>query len=410
MINLLLGSSGSGKSYEACAFHILNALQNGRRVITNMPVQVDAYAAIDPAFRDLLEIRRKPQPIRGTWTPTAEGGAFTLFEDGHVEMPDPDARAFGGVWDYFTTWRDRETGAGPLFVVDECQYCIPAKATQRAVEEWAALHRHFNVDVLYITQSYGKISQAIRDNVQMVYRCRKNVALGAPSSYTRKVQDGLRGEVVNTTIRKYNAKYFGLYKSHTQGVAAEEFKGTDIRPWWKNWTFIGAGICACIVVSMALGGKIKNPLDSSNVVKAPPRPGYQGAVQPSPQPSQDRASVAPSSPAQPVIDLKTMVKADKPEGEEVEPEPYGTVGLHIMGVIRDGKRERWSFMASQNGLPVHYLTELDLVKAGYRFKGLTDCSGYLTWKGKTRPVLCDLPQQAPGVGAPPQSSGPNHAA
>lgn len=81
-----------------------------------------------------------------------------------------------------------------------------------------------------------------------------------------------------------------------------------------------------------------------------------------------------------------------------------------MGVMRDGKRERWSFMASQNGYPIHYLTEADLVKAGYAFKGLTDCSGYLTWKGKTRPVLCDVPQMNPGVGTPPQTSGPNHAA
>jgi len=409
MINLLLGSSGSGKSYEACAFHILNALQNGRRVITNMPVQVDAYAAIDPAFRDLLEIRRKPQPIRGTWTPTAEGGAFTLFEDGHVEMPDPDARAFGGVWDYFTTWRDRETGAGPLFVIDECQYCIPAKATQRAVEEWAALHRHFNADVLYITQSYGKISQAIRDNVQMVYRCRKNVALGAPSSYTRKVQDGLRGEVVNTTIRKYNPKYFGLYKSHTQGVAAEEFKGTDIRPFWKNWTFIGAGICACIFVSMVVSGNVKNPMNPENAIKHPPKTARVAGPIPEPQPAADRPSVVPSSSAPAVVEAKAAAKPDKAEVEETDPEPYGNVGLHIMGVMRDGKRERWTFMASQNGFPIHYLSEVDLVRAGYSFKGLTDCTGYLTWRGKTRPVLCDIPQQGPGVGTAPQTSGPSRA-
>lgn len=296
MINLLLGSSGSGKSYEANAFHILNALQSGRKVITNLPVVVEAYAAIDPSFHDLLEVRNKPQPIRGKWTPTAESGAFTLFEDGHVEMPDADARCFGGVWDYFTTWRNKDTGAGPLFVIDECQYCIPAKATQRPVEEWVALHRHFNVDVLYITQSYGKISQAIRDNVQMVYRCRKNVALGAPSSYTRKVQDGVRGEVVNTTIRKYNAKYFGLYKSHTQGVAAEEFKGTDIRPWWKNWTFIGAGICALGVVGMVAGGGVKNPMNPNNVIKTAPKPAKMAGPIPEPKPQlvADRPSAVPS--------------------------------------------------------------------------------------------------------------------
>ncbi|MDD0817254.1 zonular occludens toxin domain-containing protein [Curvibacter sp. HBC28] len=407
MINLLLGSSGSGKSYEANAYHILNALQSGRRVITNLPVVVSAYAELDPQYRDLIEVRNKPQPIRGTWTPTAESGAFTLFADGHVEAPDADARAFGGVWDYYTTWRNAD-GVGPLFVIDECQYCIPAKSTQRAVEEWVALHRHFNVDVLYITQSYGKISQAIRDNVQMVYRCRKNVALGAPSSYTRKVQDGIRGEVVNTSIRKYNKRYFGLYKSHTQGVAAEEFKGSDIRPWWKNWTFMGAGVCAVIVVSMVLGGGVKNPMNPNNVIKTA-KPGPAAVVEASP------SAIAEKLPAAaPVVErVASAVESVAPEKKEEvvddEPEPYGTSGIHLMGSMRSGARVVYSFMVSQNGYPVHYLTQRELEATGYRFKPLADCSGYLYFKNKVRPVLCDLPQMNPGVGSPPATSGPNHA-
>ena len=46
-VNLLLGSPGSGKSYEAVAFHVLPSLQAGRKVITNLPLNVDEFLKFD---------------------------------------------------------------------------------------------------------------------------------------------------------------------------------------------------------------------------------------------------------------------------------------------------------------------------------------------------------------------------
>ena len=51
MINGLEGIPGSGKSYEATVYHVLAALQTGRLVITNLPLNVEVFAAIDPAYR-----------------------------------------------------------------------------------------------------------------------------------------------------------------------------------------------------------------------------------------------------------------------------------------------------------------------------------------------------------------------
>lgn len=64
MSNGLEGIPGSGKSYEAVVFHVLPALQSGRLVITNLPLLVEAFAALDPAFRSLIQIRRQPAPSR----------------------------------------------------------------------------------------------------------------------------------------------------------------------------------------------------------------------------------------------------------------------------------------------------------------------------------------------------------
>ncbi|MBI5918423.1 MAG: hypothetical protein HY849_03485 [Nitrosomonadales bacterium] len=41
MINLLLGPPGGGKSYEATVYHVLPALAKGRKIITNLPLDLD---------------------------------------------------------------------------------------------------------------------------------------------------------------------------------------------------------------------------------------------------------------------------------------------------------------------------------------------------------------------------------
>ena len=81
MQNLIIGKSGSGKGYEVCVYHILVALTQGRKVITNMPLVMEKWAAIDPSFPALIEMRKRAMPIRGTSEPTREQGAYNLFED-----------------------------------------------------------------------------------------------------------------------------------------------------------------------------------------------------------------------------------------------------------------------------------------------------------------------------------------
>jgi zona occludens toxin len=87
MINGLEGIPGSGKSYEAVVMHVLPALKAGRKVITNLPLLVDKFSALDPSYGDLIELRTKPQKVLGVWDAEAvddvgNGDAFRLFSDG----------------------------------------------------------------------------------------------------------------------------------------------------------------------------------------------------------------------------------------------------------------------------------------------------------------------------------------
>jgi zona occludens toxin len=46
MINGLSGRPGSGKSYEAVVTHILPALQQGRKIVTNIPLNIEWFVSV----------------------------------------------------------------------------------------------------------------------------------------------------------------------------------------------------------------------------------------------------------------------------------------------------------------------------------------------------------------------------
>lgn len=391
---LIMGRSGSGKGYEVCAFHIMAALQKGRKVITNMPLVLEKWAEFDPAYPALIEIRRKAQPIRGTWEPTREEGAYHLFEDDdQIVTPPPTARAFAGVWDYYSTWKHPDTGAGPLIVVDEAQNVIPMRGTSSEVAEWSALHRHFNVDVIFITQSYGKLSKDIRDNIEMVYRLTKKVAWGQPNRYIRKVQEGLRGEVLNEGERVYNPNYFGLWQSQTQGGSGAEYAANDITPYWKHWSFKGAALCFFAAVALGMFNVLKSSGSSAEAAAAAAPPPVAQSVAGDPSPAFQAVARGPA--------------------EKLH--PYQGNTLHLSGVLFgvktvEGKPVQYLdglITIAQGGQPVAQVRFEDLRRAGYQITYHSNQVVSLTFKGlDIGYVVDDLPRvslkpQGPAIAANP---------
>lgn len=231
MINLLIGPPGGGKSYEAVVFHVLANLEQGRKVITNLPLVVEEFEKIIPGARSLIEFRnRQGKPgQQSTW-------------------------AFGQLADYGDTWRHRDTNVGPLYVIDECHKALP-RVTDKSlapIEEWYAEHRHEGADVLLLTQSYGKVSKAITDQVQVCYRVKKKTLFGDSNGYIRKVQDGVRGDVISIAERVYEPRWFKLYKSHTKTEAAIiEADAKDVSPAFLKWKRAGYVILGLGSVGLA---------------------------------------------------------------------------------------------------------------------------------------------------------------
>ncbi|NAW64327.1 zonular occludens toxin domain-containing protein [Photobacterium halotolerans] len=261
MINLLIGRPGGGKSYEAVVYHIIPAVQAGRKVITNLPLNIAHFQSVfGDGVTELIKIIETD-----------------MSDHGNINRP------FSKPEDYKDDWRN-ESGQGPLIVVDEAHLVLPISRTSVEVLEFLSLHRHHGVDILLITQSDRKIHKDVRDMVQLQYRCSKNTALGSEKTYTRKVQDGCRGEVVNTSQRTYKASYFPFYQSHTaSNGAVSEATAADIKPIWQHWSFIGGAVCLVFVVGMFATGNVKSPLSAG--VKEQPEPVKQLHIQPDGSPT-----------------------------------------------------------------------------------------------------------------------------
>ncbi len=375
MINILLGTTGSGKSYEATVYHVLPALQRGRKVITNLPLDLEKFSAIDASYRDLIEIR----------TTVGRG----LREDG------TPSRSFASVEDYHDDWRHSD-GFGPLFVIDECHFCLPKIGTSRAVTEWFSMHRHYNVDVLLISQSAAKLNMDIRDLVHICYKVRKSLAFGKDKEYIRRVFDGIRGSEIESSERKYKPEFFGLYKSHTQGVAVEEFKPDDVQPFivrFKRYTWLVFALGIAILVYAWIIEKPKPKTVEPAWLKSSVED-----YKKNPPPKDDVIIHAPGTNGSAPVESSSSLDGEIPE-------PYKTKGIHLTGRISMGDKTLYTFAVSQNGLEISNVTHRDLERAGYRWLPLTDCAGSLGWGKKLMAVTCDKPQVSMGMAGPPGRVG-----
>jgi len=383
MINGLEGIPGSGKSYEAVVFQVLEALKTGRKVITNLPLHVDQFVAIDPAYAPLIEVRTRTKPVIGTWDANrvddkGTGSAFELFPEGQIPIPAPvELSVFEHVWDYYDTWRHTD-GRGPLFVIDECHVPLPQVGTKKEVIEYFKLHRHFNVDVLLMTQSFRDINQPIARLTGMLIKVRKADILGRKESYIRKVHAGYRGAVISTDERKYQPQFFSLYKSHTQGSSVTEASATDVKPFIVKFNrFKYLWIAGTVVYAIyAFWPTAEKP---KALVRAIP---IQAEIK------QHVTSI-------PVTESKDAKTAASNSAElplaEPEPDLLASKGVHIVGWAKYNGQMVHAFSISSGGQRIFELQEVDLKQAGYGWKGLSECMGYLTYKKQTRAVLCDAP-------------------
>lgn len=341
-VTMMLGPPGSGKSYEATVFHVLPALAEGRLVITNLPLNADEFAKLNEEYPHLVELRG---PVPG------------------------NPRPFSKVDDYRSDWRHPESGVGPLFVIDECHFCLPRGGTAVDVEEWYSMHRHEGVDLILMTQSYGKVSKAICDIVQTAIVLRKNSNLGSRSSYRREVRDGLtRANKLGVEVRRYKKQYFPLYQSYTKGGRAEGAQ-SDVKPLWRNWRFYGLLVVVLYLAYQALFGTGFNLFRSTDKTAGGKAAG--GAVVVPQSGTVGGPGVTPAG---------AIVRGG------------GTIGgyhqMAVVGTLELGPEQVPIFRALKGPSKVT-LTGNVLLRQGYRIVAISPCLYRVSWRDQVTDIGCE---------------------
>nr|MBV6631301.1 hypothetical protein [Oceanococcus sp. HetDA_MAG_MS8] len=240
-ITAYVGLPGSGKSYSAVAYVILPALEAGRPVCTNIPLNHS-------------EIRKK-------------------YPDAVIHELDISEFVFEA--------SPRKTlqeacPPGAVVVLDELWRLWPSGMKTNIVPEdnksFLAEHRHrvgedgFSTEIAFITQDCGQLAAFARQLIEHTYIMQKPTALGIRSGcnvaqYFGCVtgQRGPKTQFVQQSFLKYKKEVFSLYKSHTQSKsnAAGIEMSTDKRSTiWKSPKIIMSGL-ALLLLPVSCG-MVKN--------------------------------------------------------------------------------------------------------------------------------------------------------
>lgn len=199
------GLPGAGKSYEAVSTQIAEMLKKGREVVAYIEglESEECQAKLAEACElDLAEIKRLLFPLtRDDMKPR------TVMERGKEKKID-------GLW-------IDKTRDNAFHVFDEAQNWWPQKmAATHQLTEFVSEHRHRGIDVLLMGQSWKDVHVLWRRRIDQRMDFLKLTALGTDKRYRMTIYKGKGNDEydkVGDKIGKYDARWFGTYKSHVAG-------------------------------------------------------------------------------------------------------------------------------------------------------------------------------------------------
>jgi len=267
MITFYEGLPRSGKSFSAMRDEIIPALQAGRAVV---------------AYIEGID-HEKIAAVSGVDLSRCEALLIALTRDQVAE------------W-----WKHTPNDA--LVVLDEAQNFWPARRQPLGPEitREVAEHGHKGLDIILMGQLLKDVHSLWRHRVERKLYFLKKTALGKPDSYSCTIStaipdgDTIKFVTVSTNDYTYDPKYFGTYKSHTDGTNNKATKVDDRvviwnRPLFRKWLPI-AGVVALFlayyVYNLFHGGlekglvKDKPQPISEKVIKSPPPSSAPESVKP----------------------------------------------------------------------------------------------------------------------------------
>lgn len=234
-INAYTGLQGSGKSYEVVSSVIIDAIRQGRRVVTN----IDGINQ-DKIYDYLIE--------RGA--DQAKLGIIVHTDDERPKEPNffPDEKIPETLETAFVK-------PGDMVVIDEAWRFWPdgARLTHEHMQ-FFRMHRHYvhpqtgvACDVVIMTQDITGLARSLKNVIEFSFRMVKLKSLGMPTHYRVEMFEGWKQNSKSQTgtfNKRYKPEIFPLYKSYSGGTGKENEidKRQNVLRNPKLWGIIGGFI------------------------------------------------------------------------------------------------------------------------------------------------------------------------
>lgn len=283
------GVPRSGKSYDAVETHILPALLKGRKV----------FARLNGLKHDLI----------------AEYLGLRLqdVEALLVHVPSEDVPRIHEIAE-----------PNSLVIIDECHDFYPQnfKALPQHVEKFFAEHGHYGMDILFMSQFYKRLHNALRARVERKTTFQKLTAVGMKGKYLATYYHTVAPDKFEKTGKKtkaYDPAIFPLYAGFapgTENTEVYEEGGMNV------WASVAPWLILAVV--LLLGGGFVY----AHFFTAKPKAAPQAKTATAPQAKTPMAATGLPVPA------KAASAQSKPKRPEMPPEAAYVWGLSDQGKPR----------------------------------------------------------------------------
>ncbi|WP_428718299.1 zonular occludens toxin family protein [Undibacterium curvum] len=212
-INAYVGLQGSGKSYEVVSSVILDAVQQGRRVITNV-------AGINEDLIHEYLVNKRNANID-------QLGCIIHVDNERVMQPQffPDEEK---------PELDSIVKGGDLVAIDEAWRFWGTDSGKLSHEhmQFFRMHRHYvhpetalACDVVLMTQDITGLHRSVKNVIEFAFKMHKLKSLGFSKLYRVEIYEGwkLNSKTrIDDRQKKYNPEFFPLYQSYTGGAGMEK--------------------------------------------------------------------------------------------------------------------------------------------------------------------------------------------
>lgn len=351
-INVYTGLMRSGKSYEVVSQVILEAVAQGRRVVTN----------VDGINNDLIRAH------------VAESRELALDQLGIVVHCTNEQVFLPNFFPYFDDEKSFHTDTfcqpGDLVCIDEawrfwgtdCKLIKEHKSF--FLEHGHFVHPESKVacDLVLMIQDMGTLHRFVRNVVAFSFRTHKKVSLGLSNTYSLNMWEGskmTKSTVAGTWVRRYQKAIFPLYSSFKggeQGKTVNVDKRQNILGNKKLW-----GQAALIVLLGAVGvyfsqnffdsSRFKKKASSDETASKGPSVAYNTSTQSAPHSDSVSEAWRISGVMQSGDKAYVILVGSQGRIRVEHPSAFLGKGLGLVGNIEGERMTTWSGFTSSSLLP-----------------------------------------------------------